>query len=107
MPRAERGRRDDDQGEGRDAPAASRRPKPARAAARPRVSGKWTQIAVLLRRIADLIEAPEDDDPESGNRPRRRPVRFDVPPPPIHPPSDIDRQRAREDLRRLGFKVNK
>ncbi|HVK69028.1 MAG TPA: hypothetical protein VM694_31440 [Polyangium sp.] len=108
MPRADRRRRDD-QGEEQDAPATPRRPKAARApAARPRVSGKWTQIALLLRRLADLIEAPEGDEAEGSNRPQRRPARFDVPVvPPIHQPSDIDRQRAREDLRRLGFKVTK
>ncbi|MDC3983125.1 hypothetical protein [Polyangium jinanense] len=105
MARAERRR--DDQGEGQEA-AAPRRLKAARApTARPRVSGKWTQIALLLRRLADLIEAPEGDEP-GDNRPRRRPVRFDLPPPPpIRPPSELDMQRATEDLRRLGYKINK
>jgi len=70
----------------------------------PRIGGKWRQIALLLRRLADLIEAPEEGDLPERSKPRRR---APLPPPPLDlpPPSEIDMQRAKEDLRRLGYRV--
>lgn len=60
------------------------------------------RVAALLRQLADALEEEEPANDVPKPKARR------VPLPQIHsisPPSDIDRERARQDLRRLGYRV--
>jgi len=77
--------------------------KPTQAPVRS-ANSRWTQIAVLLRRIADLLEAPENEDLARAN-PRRRAIRSTAPLSPLTSPTEEDMRRAKEDLRRLGYKI--
>jgi hypothetical protein len=67
------------------------------------------RIAALLRELADELEAPDEAtaprEQPAPSRQRRAPLKG--PPAIARPPSDLDRQRAKEDLRRLGFVVKK
>jgi hypothetical protein len=64
------------------------------------------KIAAALRELADAFE---EDEPAplalSAPKKRRAPMR--VPPAPKRPPSELDMQRAENELRRLGYRPGK
>ncbi len=59
------------------------------------------RVAELLRELADELDEPASETPPvEDERPRRR-VRSH--PAPLHPPNDLDVERARKMLRRRGM----
>lgn len=73
------------------------------------------RVATLLRALADeldghdaivaIVPAPPTPTTPSPPRPRRR--RPTARPPVPAPPSDLDRQRARADLRHMGYRLRR
>lgn len=65
------------------------------------------RVAALLRKLADELEAEDygDAPSEAPSSPVSRPKRKGVKsfPAPLHPPSDVDRMRAKKMLRRRGI----
>ena len=64
------------------------------------------QLAAALRLAADAVaELARDEAEEPKPRPRRKRAQPPAPPPPAVAPSEIDRARARRELRRVGYRV--
>lgn len=68
-------------------------------------------LVALAHAIADVLEkreagSPEPPPPQSGSK-KRKPARKRAPAPvrPAREPSELDRARARAELRRLGYVV--
>lgn len=62
------------------------------------------RIVALLRELADALEegAPANDT-APAKRPKKARPRAKAFPPPLHPPTDLDRMRARKMLRARGL----
>ena len=70
------------------------------------VSMNPRRVAVLLRQLADAMEEDESDTERSAPEKRLPAPR---PPPPLlgsNAPAARDRERARHELRRLGYRVS-
>lgn len=67
------------------------------------------RVAALHRKLAEIhgeLAEAYDEDP-ANDATKRRPRRLPPLPaqPPVQPPSELDRKRAEQDLRRLGYRV--
>lgn len=68
-----------------------------------RKSQIYRELSALFGELAAVEDAPTVAQPAPAGRPKRR---GPLPPrSPLHPPSDLDREKARHDLRRAGYRV--